>query len=109
MNNVVQLIPISNLAWIFVPVIIVIGILYKWSLDPRTSIYAVIRMLIQLLLIGYALVYIFETDNAWIVMLVLAVMLLASSWIAIRPVKHRTVFARSSYQAMIPARLQTAC
>jgi putative ABC transport system permease protein len=89
MNNVVQLIPISNLALTFVPVIIVISILHMWSLGARTSIYAVIRMLIQLLLIGYALVYIFETDNAWIVILVLAVMLLASSWIAIRPIKHK--------------------
>ena len=89
MNNVVQLIPISNLAWIFVPVIIVIGILYQWSLDARTSIYAVIRMRIQLLLIGYALLELFETDNAWVVMLILAVMLLASSWIAIRPVKQK--------------------
>jgi putative ABC transport system permease protein len=89
MNNVIQLIPISNLALTFLPVIIVIGILYKWSLDARTSIYAVIRMLIQLLLIGYALVYIFETDNAWVVILVLAVMLLASSVIAIRPIKQK--------------------
>ncbi|MFT5426779.1 MAG: putative ABC transport system permease protein [Gammaproteobacteria bacterium] len=89
MNNVVELIPIPNLAWTFVPVLIVIGILYWWSLDVRTTIYAVIRMLIQLLLIGYALVYIFETDNAWVVVLILAVMLLASSWIAVRPINQK--------------------
>ena len=85
----IQLIPISNLALTFIPVIFVIGILHSWSLDARTSIYAVIRMLVQLLLIGYVLAYIFETDNPWIVILALAVMLLASSWIAIRPIKGK--------------------
>jgi len=90
MNNVVQLIPISNLVFSFVPVIIVIGILHSWSLGARTSIYAVIRMLIQLLLIGYILVYIFETDSAWVVILILTIMLLASSWIAIRPIKQKS-------------------
>lgn len=90
MNNVVQLIPVSNLALTFIPVIIVIGILYHWSMGARTPIYAVLRMLIQLLLIGYFLVYIFETEHAWVVILVLAVMLLASSWIAMRPLKQKS-------------------
>ncbi len=89
MNEMVQLIPISNLTLMFIPVIIVIGILYYWSLETRTSIYAVVRMLIQLYLIGYVLVYIFETDSPWIVILVLAVMLIASSWIAVRPIKQK--------------------
>ena len=35
MNEMVQLIPISNLTLMFIPVIIVIGILYYWSLETR--------------------------------------------------------------------------
>ena len=89
MSNAVQLISIPNLALTFIPVAVVIGILYSWSLGARTAVYAVIRMLIQLLLIGYFLVYIFKTDNALVVLLVLAIMLVASSWIAVRPVKHK--------------------
>lgn len=46
-------------------------------------IYALARMLIQLLLIGYALTFIFESDTSLLTLLVLAVMLLASSWIAL--------------------------
>jgi putative ABC transport system permease protein len=73
----------------FIPVAVVIGILYRWSSDTRGAIYAVLRMLIQLLLVGYVLVYIFETDKPWVVMLVLAVMLFVSSWISMRPIRHR--------------------
>jgi len=41
-------------------------------------------MLVQLFLIGYFLTFIFESDNAWIVIGVLAVMLFSSSWIGLR-------------------------
>ena len=44
-------------------------------------------MLTQLLLIGYFLVYIFKTESALIIVAVLTVMLLSSSWIALRTMK----------------------
>jgi len=44
-------------------------------------------MLVQLLLIGYVLTHIFESDSDLIVLAVLAVMLFASSWIALRTVQ----------------------
>ena len=48
------------------PVIIVIGILFRWSAGAPTAIYATLRMLVQLLLIGYVLVFIFETElESW--------------------------------------------
>jgi len=46
-------------------------------------VYALARMLIQLLLIGYALTFIFESDSSPLVLAVLSIMLLASSWIAL--------------------------
>lgn len=90
MNTVIQDISVAGLIWVFVPAIIVIGILYRWSLDARTAVYAVIRMLIQLLLIGYVLTYIFKADQAWVIVAALTVMLLAASWIALRPLNKRT-------------------
>ena len=60
MNTSVQAISSSGLIWAFVPTVIVIAILYRWALDARSALYAVARMLIQLLLIGYVLTYIFE-------------------------------------------------
>ena len=40
-------------------------------------------------LIGYLLVYISESNRAWVVLLVLSVMVFASSWIALREVKNK--------------------
>ena len=59
MNGIIPDISATDLAWVFVPAIIVIAILFRWSLEARTAIYAVARMLIQLILIGYVLTYIF--------------------------------------------------
>jgi putative ABC transport system permease protein len=54
-------------------------------------------MLIQLLLIGYFLAYIFEADSSLIVLAVLTVILFTSSWIALRSVKipRKTLYAKS--------------
>lgn len=87
MNTSVQIIPFARLALTFIPVLVVIGILYRWSLNFHNSLYAVSRMLTQLLLIGYFLSFIFNAQNPWIVLTVLTVMLLASSWIALRTIK----------------------
>ena len=51
--------------------------------------YATLRMLIQLLLIGYVLVYIFESDQPAFIIAVLAIMLFVASWIAIRPLQKK--------------------
>ncbi len=89
MNNSIQTIPLLNLALAFIPAFVVIGILYKWSLGYGNALYADSRMLAQLLLIGYFLIYIFESDSSWMVLAVLTVMVLASSWIALGTVKDR--------------------
>ncbi len=87
MSNSIQLIGYTNLALAFIPVLAVVGILYKWSLDYKNALYALFRMLVQLLMIGYVLVYIFQADNYPIVLAVLGVMLFASAWIALRTIK----------------------
>ncbi|MDX2480785.1 MAG: ABC transporter permease, partial [Desulfuromusa sp.] len=84
MSSSIQTIPLLNLALAFVPVIVVIVIIGKWQLGYKSSIYAVCRMLLQLLLIGYFLTYIFKTESALIVVAVLAIMLFSASWIALR-------------------------
>lgn len=58
-------------------------------------------MLTQLLLIGYFLVYIFKTDSSLIIVAVLTVMLLSSSWIALRTMKiPRKVLYLKSFAAI---------
>ena len=84
-----QAISFPTLIWAFVPIAVVIAVLMRWTSAARTAVYAVARMLIQLLLIGYVLVYIFEADKPWVIVLVLTVMLIAASVIAIRPIRSK--------------------
>jgi len=88
-SQVVQVIPLPQLALTFLPVAIVIWVLYRWSLGAGTTLYAMGRMLLQLLLIGYVLTYIFETGYPVVVGGVLAIMLAIASWIALRPLQTR--------------------
>lgn len=86
MNKSIQIIPVLNLALAFIPVAVVILIIWKWKIEPKTSLLAVFRMVLQLFLIGYFLTYIFEAENPWIIMGVLSIMLFSSSWIALRTI-----------------------
>lgn len=62
-----------------------------WNLNSLQAIYANARMLIQLLLVGYVLTFIFETDSPILVFLVIIFMILMSSFIAIRPLESKGV------------------
>ena len=87
MNESVYHIPLSNLALTLLLVAFV-GFLYaRWTRDLKTIAYATLRMLLQLTMIGFALIYIFDQNNVAIIILVLAVMLTLASWITLRPIK----------------------
>jgi UDP-glucose/iron transport system permease protein len=89
MDKSILLIPPQNLALAFIPVAAVVFILFKWDLNYKNIVYAVSRMLGQLLIIGYFLAYIFQSENILIIMLVLTIMVFSSSWIALRTVKTK--------------------
>lgn len=86
MGETVKTIPLINLALAFLPALVVLAVMWRWSMGYKSAVYGLFRMLAQLLLIGYVLTYIFESDRSWIVVFVLAVMLIAASWIALREV-----------------------
>jgi len=87
----VNIISITSLLIGFLPVIILIIIMKLWNLNSLQAIYANARMLIQLLLVGYVLTFIFETDSPILVFLVIIFMILMSSFIAIRPLESKGV------------------
>ncbi|MCZ6501921.1 MAG: ABC transporter permease [Gammaproteobacteria bacterium] len=91
MSTTIQTIPILNLAIALVPVIVLIAVLHRWSLDSLHAMYGVLRMLVQLMLIGYLLAFIFEADNGWIIGAVLVVMVTAASWIALGNVPDQRI------------------
>lgn len=88
MNSSVQTIPLLHLAISFIPVLVALLILFYWSLPVKQAFYAVVRMLVQLLLIGYLLAYIFDAESASIIVIVLLVMVAASAWIALGTVAN---------------------
>ena len=91
MNSSVTIIPIVNLLIGFAPVAVLLAIMHAWSLNPWQAIYANLRMLAQLLLIGYVLTLIFEAEEPWFVVAVVAFMIAMSAWIALRPLSDRGV------------------
>ena len=91
MNQNIYQIPIVNLLWVF-GLVIIVGIIYfKWMLNAKTVVYATFRMVLQLVLIGFALTYIFTHSNVLMIAGILIMMLLAASWIALRPVKEMRI------------------
>jgi putative ABC transport system permease protein len=91
MGQSLEIIPLLNLALAFIPVVATLYILYHWSLDAGNALYAVFRMLVQLMLIGYLLNFIFAADSSLVILGILVVMITASSWIALGTVKDKRV------------------
>ena len=103
MNNIVQNISLANLSLAFIPVLVVIAIIWRWNMGYKTTIYAIFRMLVQLLLIGYVLTYIFETNSNYIVITILIIMLLAASWISLRTTSlpRKTLLLNAIYSIVL--------
>ncbi|MEE9445802.1 MAG: ABC transporter permease [Cocleimonas sp.] len=87
MTSNVATISLTSLLLLLIPVALVLWIQFKWLLNYKEGAYSIVRMLGQLVIIGYFLGYIFNAQSAWVIVLVLCVMVIASSWIALRTVK----------------------
>jgi len=88
MNTSIYNISLLDLFWVLIPVAAVIVIYIRWTEDRTTLFYALFRMLVQLLLIGYVLTYIFDADSPYLIVGVLSIMLIAASVISLRPLKQ---------------------
>lgn len=87
-NNAVQIISNAQLAIAFVPVLVVLSVFYLWSYRYTTVAYAFVRMTVQLILVGYVLTYLFGAEHSLIVVAVLLLMVLVSSYITLRPLEN---------------------
>ena len=91
MTDSVDIIPIARLALAFIPVAAVLLIIHTWSLGLRTALVAILRMVSQLLVVGYFLTFIFGSEQALVTLTFLGMMLAIAGWIALRPLgKDRT-------------------
>ena len=84
-----QTIELSRLALVVVPALLVVVIQWRWLLTPKSSLNGLARMVIQLILIGYVLNYIFAAQHSTFVLATLSIMLIAASWIALRSVAEQ--------------------
>ncbi len=84
-------IPLSNLFYLILPLIITWYFYFKWAEDKKDIIYASLRMLVQLLLIGYLLIFIFENKNLLFGTLIIFFMAIISSQITIRNIKEKSL------------------
>lgn len=89
MDNELATIPISHLLIGFVPTVVVLAIMFRWQLNARNATYANVRMLVQLLAVGYVLNYIFETDNPYLIVLLVMAMIGVAGWISLNAIRPR--------------------
>ena len=90
MNRSIYIISFLDLIWVLAPVGIVIAVFLRWSMGISSLLHGFVRMFLQLLMIGYALSYIFAADQPLVILLILAVMLGAAGLISLRPLRERS-------------------
>ena len=95
MDSTLPTIPLTSLLIAFAPSVVLLVIMYRWSLRAQTALYANARMLVQLLAVGYVLTYVFETDEPALIAGVVALMVVVAAWIALRPLGRRGIPAYS--------------
>ncbi len=85
-----QNIPLINLLYSLIPLLVVVYYYYKWANNKNEIVYSTLRMIIQLLLVGYILIYIFEDKDLYLGILILSFMLLISTWISLRNTHNKS-------------------
>lgn len=101
MDSPVITLSLTQLALAFVPVAITLVILVRWSYGVGHPLYALGRMVVQLLAIGYVLAWIFGAQHGVLILLVMLVMMSSSAWIAVGTVpEHRRALLLYSWLAI---------
>ncbi len=87
-----------SLLWCLIPVAIVATIYLVWCPEDLIELlYACLRMVVQLSLVGFVLIWLFKYPSASISVGVMLVMLIIAAWIAIRPLRTLSEFNASSW------------
>ena len=93
LDSTADAIPLVHLAVSFVPVAMVLALLYRWTDEGNPAVYGFGRMIVQLLAVGYVLTFIFGSNQPAVVVATLTAMLAIASWIALRPLSARRTTA----------------
>ena len=86
-----ELIPLENLLFMLIPIGIVWYYYHSVVKNSTEVVYATLRMVIQLVLIGYALVYILENNSWYIGLFIILFMITMSSFIVLRNIENKSI------------------
>ncbi|HIP29411.1 MAG TPA: ABC transporter permease [Sulfurospirillum arcachonense] len=86
-----QLISASNLLYLLIPIFVVGYFYFRWVGNKLEILYASARMLLQLLLVGYLLAYLFEAKTSYLSIVIIIVMISAASLITLRNITHKNL------------------
>lgn len=67
-----QTIPLPELSIVFIPTAFLLAVMFRWQLKAWVGLYANVRMLLQLLLVGYFLTYVFDTTQPIVIVVLVA-------------------------------------
>lgn len=91
-----KVISFYDLAYTLIPLFIVWYFYNKWTLNTKEIPWAVVRMVVQLVLIGYVLIFIFEKDAPVLGVGIIIFMIAVSSFIALRNIQTHTLKSYSN-------------
>ncbi len=83
-------IPLVQLSAMLLPLTLVAVVYWKWVGRPAEIGVATARMVLQLVAVGYFLLYLFESESPWVGLGILVFMVGISSWIAMRSTQRRS-------------------
>ena len=80
---------VANLLYLLIPVLFVAYFYFRWVGNKLEILYASARMLLQLLLVGYLLSYVFDSKTSYMTIFIVVVMISAASMITLRNITHK--------------------
>ncbi len=97
-----SVISVEQILLSFIPFVIGISLLAYYSINLKELLYASVRMVLQLVGIGYVLTYLFAKDHFLWTSLLLTIMIVVSSWVSLRVVKkERLKLLKYSFLALL--------
>ena len=85
-------IPYLRLLFLLPPLLASAYLYWRWCGQKIEIGYATLRMLVQLIIIGYILVVLFQNHSSWVGLLILVIMIVMSTFIGVRPFRDKGAF-----------------
>jgi len=75
-----QIILLKELGIAFILIAFLLAIMFRWQIKPEIGLYANIRTLLQLLMVGYSRTYVFDISEPIVIVQLAALIIVVSTW-----------------------------